>query len=159
MPCATLGTLPHEPLLKSSPPSPRELYNGPGLTVTSESVDALTFLVGEYSRSLHGRDFLLFPGEVVPSSEERLLERGEFSWLLLLGVFLQISTLNSGSVLILRGGFSPGFVSEVAILTNRRKACFADCFSSYAFIFCNTIVFVYSGSEVSGFMVLLLIVA
>jgi Chromo (CHRromatin Organisation MOdifier) domain len=26
MPCATLGTLPHEPLLKSSPSSPRELY-------------------------------------------------------------------------------------------------------------------------------------
>jgi Retroviral aspartyl protease len=26
MPCATLGTPPHEPLLKSSPPSPQELY-------------------------------------------------------------------------------------------------------------------------------------
>ena len=127
--------------------------------MTSESVDVLTFLVGEYSRSLHGRDFLLFPGEAVPSSEECLLERGEFSWLLLLGVFLWISTLNSGSVLTLRGGFSPGLVSEVAILTSRRRACFADCFSSYALIFCSTIVFVNSGNKVSGFMVFLLIIA
>jgi hypothetical protein len=64
--------------------------------VTSESVDVFTCLGGgifacwaflhsgvrvsagvKNSRSFHGRDFLFFPGEAVPSSKERLLEHGE----------------------------------------------------------------------------------